>query len=248
MTSLVNITVNPAQLAELELTFAGIKNGMKLAIVRAENKTVNTGRSRIVKRLAKEINLKQGKADGSEPGTISRYIRVRKANFDDLSASIILRREGIPLTFFNPIPNRPGIAAVKGGVTVKTRKGRGREVLPGTFVARMKSGHVDIFERARTVKYGSLSKEDQATYSAGLLHFSKSRVVTRGANMRVARLPIQKRFGPTPLGVFENAPGIASQELAALSDVLEKNVDSQIELLLSKQKAAAAERPESAAE
>lgn len=234
--NLVSVSIPPERVLEIDRTLDGIKKGAVRAITVAVNKTANTGRSRIVKRLAKIINLKQGRADGSEKGTLNRYIRVRKANFDTLEAYIRLTREGIPLTFFDPKPDRPGEQGNKGGVSVKTRKGKGREVLTGTFVAQMRSGHVGVFERARTITHSSLSESDRLAYNAGFLHFRKSRLVTRGMNTRVPRLPIEHRYGPTPLGVFEHAPGVAAEELAALGPILDKNLDSQVQRLLAGKK------------
>lgn len=92
------------------------------------------------------------------------------------------------------------------GVSVKVKKQEPRKVLAHTFIAQMKSGHVGIFER-------------------------------RGrGNKRSPRLPIDERFGPTPLGVFANAPGVAQEELSALGDILRKNVASQVDRLLNRRK------------
>lgn len=55
--------------------------------------------------------------------------------------------------------------------------------------------------------------------------------------LRVARLPILQRFGPTAVGVLANAPGKGAETILqevtnTLADVLAKNIDSQIDLLI----------------
>ena len=56
-------------------------------------------------------------------------------------------------------------------------------------------------------------------------------------NKRVDRKPIEKRFGPSPYGVYENAPGVASEIEANAGELLAKNIDSQVDRLLSRRKA-----------
>lgn len=198
----IALTINAAQITKLTTELAEIRNGVPKAITSAVNKTLTTGRSMVVKRLAAEINLKQKE--------IRDTIGIKKATYDTLQGVITISRKGISLMKFAPKPsapvlNRTALMKLKG-VSVKTRRGKGRELLAHTFVARMKSGHVGVFERKG-----------------------------RGTN-RTKRLPLHERFGPTPQGVFEKAPGITTDVMSGLTDTLAKNLDSQIDRLLLRKK------------
>jgi hypothetical protein len=209
----VNLTVSDEQKRQLAADLAGIKNGVAKACAQAINKTLATGRATVTKRLAPELAIKQK--------LIREQIGVRKADYKTQRGYVTIRKKSLPLYDFNPIPKLPlhearAAAATKGkkppkrpavGISVKVRPGRGRQVLAHTFIARMKSGHVGIFERAG-----------------------------RGGK-RVPRKVIKERWGPTPLGVFLNAPGIAEDVLAKLGGTLAKNLESQVDYLLAKSKA-----------
>lgn len=180
----------------------------------AINRSLTSVRSRVTKRLAAEINLKQA--------IIRDNIKVVKANFDRVAGRVEVERKPIPLIEF---PH----TVTKQGIRVKVRRTGGRDLLKSTFIARMKSGHLGIFERARIISESSLSPEDLIHYKAGALHSKKSRLVRpAGAKPRVARLPIQERFGVTPVSYLVNAPGVIEQEQAAAREILQKNVMSQL--------------------
>lgn len=201
------VSVSPDRIASLVDELAGIRNGVPKAVTAAVNRTLTTGRSIVVKRLAQELALKQKH--------IREAIALRKATFETLAGAIVLSRKPIPLIEFAPKPAQPVTdyaARMKlRGVSVKVRRGKPRETLKGTFVARMKSGHVGVFERS--FKGGSIGGK------------------------RVGRLKLAKeRTGPTPQGVFERAPGVAADVLGQLGPVLEKNLASQVDRLLQRKK------------
>lgn len=216
----INVKPDPQTLAAVQVELAEIANGANKAVSAAINRTLTTGRSRITRRLKKEINLPAGNAKDPQDGTISKFLKIRKASdgggggVANLEGQIIITREPLSLMLFKPSPNTPGPTKV-AGVSVKTRTGKAKELLRHTFVAKMKSGHVGVFERQG-----------------------------RG-NKRVKRLKIQERFGPTPLAVFEKAPGIAEETLSELGDVLEKNINSQVDRLLGRSKTGVISAPPS---
>lgn len=179
------------------------------------NRTATSVRSRVVKRLAAEINLKQAIIRGN--------IKIIKANFERLQGRVEVERKPIPLIDF---PH----TETKFGVRVKVRRNAAAELLKSTFIAKMANGHEGIFERARVIGEGSLSAQDLMLYKAGALHFKRARLVRPSADgkLRVGRLPIQERFGVTPVSYLVNAPGVIQQEQAAASDLLQKNVMSQL--------------------
>jgi hypothetical protein len=132
--------------------------------------------------------------------TVKDAISIRSANYQKLFGSIHLSRKPIPLYDFGGLQKA-------AGVSVLVRRQGGRQVLPGTFIARMKSGHIGVFER-----HG------------------------RQGN-RAERLPIDERFGPTLLGIFAGAPGVAREVIDGLEDTYRKNLASQVDRLLHRQKA-----------
>jgi len=218
----LSLTVSDAQVAALVADLGEIPKGVPKAIVGAINKTLATGRSLVVKRLTKELALKQK--------VIRDTIGIRKATYDTKRGVITISRKGISLMQFSPIPAVPayehkvalirklvqkgqGIEKLRlpAGVSVRVRPGKPREILKGTYVAKMRSGHVGVYERRRT------------------------------GGKRAPRLPIQERFGPTPEGVFSHAPGVAADVMSQLGATLQKNLDSQVDRLLDRKKA---DRPE----
>lgn len=83
---------------------------------------------------------------------LSEALKIEQANISRPSAALVGRgKAGIPLIQFGGKWTRPtmGKRKLKGstvGASVMVKKGN-RKVIPGTFIAKMKSGHVGIFER-----------------------------------------------------------------------------------------------------
>ena len=200
MPAFVSVTISPEQLADLKATLAGVKNGAPKAITAAINRTLTTGRSRVVKRVTGIVNLKARDARD--------VIGTRKATYSTLEGSIRLSRKAIPLINY-------GARQTKKGVSVAVRKGEGRKVIPHTFLATMRSGHTGVFERKPGSKH---VRRVNAKHPEGVW----------------TQLGIRERYGPTLLGVFQGAPGVASEVIADLAEVLKKNLASQIDRLLGR--------------
>lgn len=193
--AIITLGLNPEQSGQLRQDLAGFKNGFPKVVTAAINRTLLTGRSIVVKRLAKELRLTQKE--------IRAVTSIRKANYQKLSGSVHVTKNAIPLMQFKPKQTR-------AGVTVSVRRGKPRELLRGTFIATMKNGHVDVFERERL-----------------------------GGGKRAGRLKIKKRFGPTPAGILLNAPGVIQDVMGEVGPVFQKNLRSQTDRLLDRRKSAA---------
>jgi hypothetical protein len=89
------------------------------------------------------------------------------------------------------------------GVSVKVRKSEGRQILKSTFLHKSRAGRLNVNERKRT------------------------------GSTRVGRLPIEPRFGPTVLGVFENNP-LGERELRGLGLTFHKRLDHEVAFLVRK--------------
>lgn len=72
------------------------------------------------------------------PRTMERYAAVKFAIPGNVEATLTVKGKGFPIFAFQPRQTR-------GGVSVRV-KGR-RFVIPHTFLARMRSGHVGVFAR-----------------------------------------------------------------------------------------------------
>ena len=103
------------------------------------------------------------------------------------------------------------------GVSIRVRKDKGRETIKSAFIATMSNGHQGVFKRA-----------------PGSTH-------RRRPDGQWTQLPIKELFGPTIVGAFTGAPGIATETLNELSAVLKKNIESQTNRLLNRKKADLAE-------
>lgn len=218
--AVISLSINDAQMRDLLVTLAGVRDGIPRVISGAQNKTIKTGESRIVKDLAKMINLPQGSPSakrrdlkrGTSQKFIRDYISVKKSNQETLLAEIRFKRKGIPLFAFKAIQK-------KAGVSIKARKDQPRQLLKRTFIADMKSGHRGIFERRTyptTQTHREKRKKDGRTYST--------------------ELPIDERYGPTPLGVYEGSPGLAATIEAEIHSIYDKNLASQVDRVLARRK------------
>jgi hypothetical protein len=163
----------------------------------AVNRSLATANTSIVRRLAGAINI--------DRKTIGESIAVRKATYEKLSGSVTVSRRPVPLIDFI------GTVQTPAGVSVLVRKDGPRQILGGTFIATMKTGHAGVFER----------------------RFEGSKAVYAGR--RVPRLPIFERFGLTLAGYLANAPQVVAEEQAKAGQSLGKNVLSQVSRHLAKQ-------------
>lgn len=214
MPAAITVAISEEQWRDLENQLGHIRGGAERAARNAINKAASKARTRVVKRLAGILNLKQDYIRG--------VVTLIPATPKKLVAVVRLTKKGIPLIDF---PARQ----TRRGVVVRTRKGRPGELLRGTFLATMKSGHRGVFERRSRTKPGLKRREWRG----------------KGAKRYKTELPIEERFGPTPMGIFEKAPGVAAEELAAAQADLAVQLASQIDFLLGRKKA---DRPTPAGE
>lgn len=101
-------------------------------MARAINRAATSTRTVMQRLVAKDTKLKVG--------AVRDQIRIEKAKpvADGLRARIIITGARIPLYLFGARPTKRGVSA---------NTGQGRKVYPHTFIARMKSGHIGVFER-----------------------------------------------------------------------------------------------------
>lgn len=109
---------------------------------RALNRTIQmtkTEASRVIRQELPALKKRQ----------VDRYLSVNRASRRNHEARLICRFKPMPLTYFDPQPKRPlheykRRKRIKG---VSVRVKHGRKTIPGSFMARMKSGHLGVFRR-----------------------------------------------------------------------------------------------------
>lgn len=217
----ISLTISGQQSRQLQAELAGVRNGFPRVLSGAQNKTIKTGESRIVKDLAKIINLQQGSPNAERRDTarvgsqkyIRDYISIRRATYEKLEAQIRFRRKGIPLYAYKAVQRAMG-------VSVKPRKDRPAQLLRHTFIADMRSGHRGIFERR-------------------IFPTKQTRREKRVRNGRAywTELPIDERYGPTVLGVYEGSPGLAQMIETDIHSIYHKNIASQVDRVLDRKRA-----------
>lgn len=114
-------------------------NEGKKAVAKALNRAnagVKTDASRVVRT---RYNIKAGTIKES-------FTTGKRASSKGLMASTKSTGSRTPLIAFSASPARPGGRKPPGGVSVKVRNTRKR--IPGSFVAKMKNGHVGVFKRS----------------------------------------------------------------------------------------------------
>lgn len=169
----------------------------------AINRSLTSIRSRVVKRLAGEINMLQR--------DIRDSVTINKANYDKLTGAVTVSKKPVPLIDFI------GTVQNKVGVSVLVRKSEGRQMLKGAFIQTMPTGHVGVFERLN-----HLATKGPNAGIGGLTTWD-------GRLYRKAwRFAIGERFGLTLTGYLTNAPAVVAEETAAASEIFQKNLMSQL--------------------
>jgi hypothetical protein len=184
------VSIDPQQERKLRNLARKSPKAMKAALRRSFNRSVDSGITHISRKIGDELVLKKS--------IIKEAFKAIKARSGYLTATIRIRRKGIPLREYSVSETTKGVSR-KGlkAVTTKVRRGGPRERHKYAFIVREFGGHV--FERK-----------------------------VRGGR-RVGRGPIQKRYGPSILGVFENEPGMEDRAIININEILNKNIDQQVE-------------------
>jgi hypothetical protein len=110
------------------------RNGIKKAASRALNKTLTTVNAVAAREIKNDIG-------GSiKIGDIKSLLRQIKSNPIQLIASLIASGKRLPLIKIDP-------GARQNSAGVKYKNSKGTVIIPGAFIATMKSGHKGVFKR-----------------------------------------------------------------------------------------------------
>lgn len=131
------IEITEKQIERVSAILAGIPKGAERAVSSAINRGLTSMRQKSTEKVRESYSIKR------KDLTDRSVMRMKKANFSNLSGSIQYSGAVIPLIKFNVNPTKPS----KKPVTVSVLKKNTGERLQSAFVARMPSGHVGVFER-----------------------------------------------------------------------------------------------------
>lgn len=192
------ITIS-SNLDSVVLAVSNYRQQIPIAIVRAMNRAIDSGRTVMVREIAKDTKLKSKTVrdaliDGTRMATVSRPV-----------ASVSAPAKRIPLIDFgargpngssasDPIPSRGR------GRGVSYNAGGGRRTIPDAFIARTRSGHVGVFVRA-----GAGARKSPGAWSKNL--------------------PIRQLFGPSLGHVFNKYRDIG---IARMQEAFVKNFDHEM--------------------
>jgi hypothetical protein len=206
-------------LASVRKMLSDLKGSGSRVIMRATNKTLTGVKTDASAAIRQTVTAKKAAVDDT--------FKISKATIDKPSASIA--STGRPVGLINFSSNQ-----TKKGVSVQVRKDRPRKIVPGAFIATMKSGHKGVFWRKYHQTGGKLKKNDTLINQSGFIYSTKlKRFISAAWLPKEYRLPIRELFGPRIPDIMENVP-VMNDILSKAGDRLHKNLMHETEYELSK--------------
>jgi hypothetical protein len=146
------IQFDKAQLADAERLLADVKNGLPRAMRGAIKRTGNTIKSKTVKAITSELNLKQKDINIKEGQKAHRYggVRLSIARPEGLSGRVSVTGQRIPLYRFGA--KELGNKRNPKGVRYQVGKNDAKKTVRA-FIAPMKSGHIGVFMRMKKPRF-----------------------------------------------------------------------------------------------
>lgn len=211
----LSVGIGADQIADIEGSLAGTNADAKALIRSAINETCKHLRTNLTRGLREHLNLKA--ADVRE-----RISIVQQATDDNLLGILRLDYRHVPLIDFKAKWTKAG------GVTVTTVRETGPQHFAHMFKATMLSGHVDIWHRFQ-YEPKHLPQKGSYTLAARLKRQQEAhRIRPHKLKPVVARQSINRSVGPSVVGAFEKAPGLADAALADAGDYFAKRIASKI--------------------
>ena len=131
---LLSVEVDEKTLAEVKFMLNTVRYGAEDALRIAANKTGETAKSRVVKKIAETLTLTQKK--------IQEDTKLVRAYYGNLSSKVTVKGKPIPLVDFKHGKQ------LRSGINIEVRRGQ-KEKWGHVFVAQMASGHTGIFGRKK---------------------------------------------------------------------------------------------------
>lgn len=201
------VTIDPADLAQLEEELSQFPGKIKEAIAGAINKVIPKSRTRLVKALAQRINLR--------PTFIRRRMGIRKANKTTMVGFLQIRNKKIDLVQFGAkgdkdkiAPGGQGVTQNERGVMFRVYKTGASEMLLHGFINRgKKTKRLAVFKRA-----------------------------SGGWNGLEGRYPIYTKYGPDMLTLVKSEGASIDREIELSSGEMHAQLLSQTDRILKRRK------------
>lgn len=132
--TVLNIQIDQADIAKVNLLMGDIKNGVPKVMVRAINKTLTGVQSDAVKFIAVDLNLTQER--------IRADFFINKAVWDYPSGSVVAK--GRPVNFASFIGTTENRSDYNGGISVKIKKSGARQKFKHGFLWERPAGSINI--------------------------------------------------------------------------------------------------------
>lgn len=140
MTPRLQIDLDQRQLQMLELELAKIPNGVEIATRGAVNKTARWVNTRLVRGIAAAVTMKQK--------DVRENVTLRLASRGEAAARILISGRRVVLFDWGGKPRSPiNTRKSRQKATYQIARSTGRKHAEGSFIAKMRSGHIGIFKR-----------------------------------------------------------------------------------------------------
>lgn len=199
--SVFSIKIDEADLKNVRNMLSDMRDIGTKVTVRALNKTLTGVKTDASTAIRGEITASKSAVDGT--------FRIEKASSVRVRAAIASAGKPLPLSEYS-------VRQTKKGVSVQVKRARPRKVIPGAFIATMKSQHKGVFWR----KWHGERQAKRADLRYGRLP-------------RKYRLPIEQRYGPRVPDIMSNDP-VMKHILGKAGERLHSNLAHETQYELSK--------------
>lgn len=199
---MITIQISDADLSHVRSMLSGCKEVAESVVMRAINKTLTGVKTDASTEVRNILNAK--KKDVDEGMKITKATRSNNVGVFSSTGKLL------PLMTF-------GARQTKAGVSVQVRKDGSRKVIPGAFIATMKSGHQGVFWR-KWHEGKSGGKKRKVNYASLPLSY---------------RHPIVERYGPRIQDYLAGSP-IMDNVLRKAGERLHDNLEHELSFELSK--------------
>lgn len=187
------ITINPEDLRAVHGIMAGIRECVPAVTARAVNRVLSGIKTDASTEITSVMNITKSAAD--------KTFKIRQAVIGGVPGAIASTGAYVPLI------DTKGAKQTKTGVSVQVLKSRPRKLIPGTFIATMKSGHIGVYSRETRQHSRKMGKMAAAINRRGYVFLpSKNRYIPAAWLPKEYRLPIEHLYTSSVPDIMERAP------------------------------------------
>lgn len=216
--SIINVNVKESQVRDVVQALQAVRNGAQKAFRASINKAVTGGVTDMARETGKFLNLTQKR--------IKKDISVTKATLTRLSGAISSKGRPVNLIEY-------GAKKRKKGVSIKIWKKGKAKIIPGTFIFKGLQGKFRDEDHYNEIVAWRRKTEENKDYIGTQPKRFPDRVYA--ALPRKFRFPLQSKYGPRIQDITAK-PRVLSVIEYMIAQRLEKELDHQVEWILSKQK------------